>query len=334
VSELALVAVQVRLALHHLESAHAFQRMIDELAEQAGAVSADAAHRLFVFPEGVGYFLPLASAPSAVLEKATVDEAFAALAVRKPLTVVRGLVRAGGRGLRKGVLAALLPEVDRVMKEVFAGVARRHRATVVAGSHLVARSGGRVTNTSYTFDPAGRLVATTDKVNLVPTLEDSAGGGLDLSRGDADGIPLYRAPWGSLATLICYDGFREPHTRGERWAFVGPRVDAAGARIIANPAANSWPWHERWYFAEPGEEILRIDQWRTEGLPATLSELSAVEYGVTAHLCGRIMDQEFEGASEILARDDGRVRVLARASHHDQAEIVTARVPADGQFAG
>src|SRR5690606_22520328 len=149
-----------------------------------------------------------------------------------------------------------------------------------------------------------------------------------LSRGDADGVGALAAPWGRVATLVCYDGFREPHTRGERFAFMGPRVDAAGADVIANPAANPWPWNERWHFAEPGEDLLRRDQWRTEGLPATLAGLRHVRFGVTAQLCARIFDQRFEGRSEVLERTPEGVRVLAQARTHDRGEVVAAVVEA------
>jgi predicted amidohydrolase len=241
--------------------------------------------------------------------------------------VALGMLEAGVPSARAGALFSLLPRADQVMRRVFGAVARRFRATVVAGSHLRARTGGRITNTSYTFGPSGRLIAETDKVNLVPTLEDASPGGLGLARGEPDGIPIVPTSFGRLATLICYDGFREPHTRTERFAACGPRLDAAGVDVVANPAANPWPWEEDWVFAEPGEHIARREQWRTEGLPATLAELNHVQYGVTAHLCGQILDQRFDGRSEILARTDHRVEVLASASSRDRTEIVVARVP-------
>lgn len=331
---LALVAVQVVLAMHDLESPRRFRRLIDGMAARAATECGDAEHRLFVFPEAIGHFLPLTLAPSGVLERATLSEAFAALAMRRPLSVLRGMVDAGGLGLRKGVLRAILPDADRIMRGVFSAVARAHRATVVAGSHLRAQPGGRITNTSYTFEPGGRLVAATDKVNLVPTLEDGAPGGLGLSRGDPDGVGTVAAAWGKVATLVCYDGFREPHTRSERFADMGPRVDAAGADVIANPAANPWAWDAPWHFAEPGEDILRRDQWRAEGLPATLATLRTVRYGVTAHLCGVIFDQRFEGRSEVLERTSEGVRVLAQAATCDQGEAVAAVVDAPGGAPG
>ncbi len=101
--------------------------------------------------------------------------------------------------------------------------------------------------------------------------------------------------------------------------------------MIANPAANPWDWNGPWFFAEPGEEILRCDQWRTEGLPATLGDLHRVRYGITAHLCGQILDQRFEGVSEVLERRDGEIVALARARSQNQSEIVCARAVVDAE---
>lgn len=329
-SELALVAVQVRLAAHHLDSPERFRALIDGLGEQAAAAGGE--HRLWVFPEAVGHFLPLAFAPE-VLGRATVDQAFAALALRRPLSLVRGMIAGRTLGLRHGLLHSILPAADRLMHECFGALARRHRAWVVAGSHLRAHPDGRVTNSSATFDPSGRLVAITDKVNLVPGMEDSTPTGLGLARGDAERLPVVRAPWGTLATLICYDGFVCPHTEGERFAWMAGRADAAGVDVLANPAANPWPWLEPWVFAPPGPPPpLRCQQWHDEGLPASLARLRHVRYGVTAHLCGAVLDQRFEGPSEILSREPDGVRVLAAAAGHDDAEVVAARVPAPAEL--
>lgn len=324
--ELAIVAVQLRLELADVADPEAFRGRITAAAQQAIAACGDAADRLLVFPEAVGHFLALAFVPEAARRKATVAEAIAAAFMRRPWRAAFGMLQAGVPSPRAGALFVLLPQVDELMRRVFGGIARRFRATVVAGSHLRARSGGRITNTSYTFGPDGRLLVETDKVNLVPTLEDASPGGLGLARGEPGRIPIAELPFGRLATVICYDGFREPHTRGERFAVCGPRLDAAGVDILANPAANPWPWDGDWVFAEPGEALLRSEQWRAEGLPATLAALGHVRYGVTAHLCGAILDQRFEGRSEILVRRDGRADVLASASSRDSTEIVVARV--------
>jgi predicted amidohydrolase len=331
VKSAALVAVQVHLDASDLTGEARFRARIEADADAAARAADGADHRLFVFPEAIGHFIPLVYAPAAAHRQRTVDAAMAAIAVRRPAALLGGLVRARALvphagALQRGLLHALTPAADRLMRRVFAHVARRHRATVVAGSHLRA-VGAEIRNTSYTFGPSGQLLATVDKINLVPGLEDSAPGGLGLARGDAHRIPLARTGWANIATLICYDGFSCPHTPHERFAFAGERVDAAGADIIANPAASPWPWHERWVFAPPGPAPTRAEQWQAEGLPSTLARLQRVQYGVTAHLCARIFDKIFEGRSEILARRDGAAAVLAEAKSSDRGEVVCARIP-------
>lgn len=341
---LALAAVQLRLGVDDLASESAFSRCIERAAERAAQACAGAEHRLLVFPECTGHFIPLIHAPALIRSWVrrearrqagntpvlTVDRAMAALALGRPVPVLRSMWRAGTLDASRAVLLAFMPAADALMRQVFSAVARRHHAFVVAGSHLSPAAGAFVlTNTSYTFDPHGRVVATTHKANLVPGLEDDSPGGLGLARGDAWGLPVVDAPWGRLATLICYDGFRVPHTPHERFVCMGERADALGVDVIANPAANPWPWNERWVFAPPGSQRLRREQWRDEGLPATLRGLGRVRYGVTAHLCAEILDLQFEGKSQILARSgaDNDIQVLGEATGEAAADVVAARVP-------
>jgi predicted amidohydrolase len=331
---LALAAVQLRLEAGDFATESTFARCIERAAERAAKECGDADHRLLVFPESTGHFIPLIRAPAlirrlaALAEVVTVNRAMSALALSRPLPVLRSMWRARTLDASRGVLLSFMPAADRLMREVFSAVARRHGAFVVAGSHL-RPAAGAVTNTSYTFDPLGRLVATTHKANLVPGLEDDAPGGLGLARGDAERLPIVDAPWGRLATLICYDGFCRPHTPGERFVCMGERADALGVDVVANPSANPWPWNQRWVFAPPGSRLLRREQWRDEGLPATLRGLGRVRYGVTAHLCAEIFDLRFEGTSQIVARSssDSDIQVLCEATSEAAAQAVVARVP-------
>lgn len=325
-STLALAAIQLALTPGDLRDERTFAGCVERAARAAARACGPGEHRLLVFPETIGHFAPLAYAPAAAQRQPTMARALAVMALRRPGAVLRTMAATRTADVARAVMLALLPRADALMRRLFASVAREHRAYVVAGSHLRAVANA-LTNTSYTFDPAGRLVAATHKANLVPGLEDGAPGGLDLTRGDADELPVVQTPWGGLATLICYDGFCRPHTRREPFVFAAERADARGAGVIANPAANPWPWNGRWVHAEPGSTQLRCEQWRAEGLPATLRRLRHARYGVTAHLCARILDFRFEGKSHILARNDQDIEVLSEASREDAGEIVAARVP-------
>ena len=100
---------------------------------------------------------------------------------------------------------------------------------------------------------------------------------------------------------------------------MGPRLAArGGVAVVANPAANPWPWHEPWRFNEAGETGTREQQWQREGLPGSLAAVPFARWGITAHLVGRVLDLHFDGQSEILERTGTDVRCLARAEHHDR----------------
>lgn len=318
--KLALVAIQLEVTTDVLASSEAYQRHLQAAVARAVDAAGPADARLLVLPEVSGHLALYALAGAAARRAKTLAGALAAAAMRRPFAVLRGAATARVLEPRSAVLAALAPDAERWWKSVFAPLAKQHRAYIVAGSHFRLSPGGELHNASLTFDPDGRLVATTDKVNLVPGLEDGAKGGLGLFRGDADRIPIVETAFGTLCTLICYDGFRCAHTKLERFTPVAPAIAArGGVTVVANPAANPWPWRERW----PFDDRVRVDQWEAEGLPATLRETPFARFGVTAHLVGKILDLHFDGTSEIL---DGTGKPLARADAPDRGTCVTATV--------
>ncbi len=325
----ALAAVQLEITAAALAGGDALRAHVEAAAAAALAAAPAAPHRVLVFPEALGHLVPLALGPAAARRARTLADAMAALAWRRPWQLGRGLVAARAASATHAILHAVAPGADRWMRATFAAIARRHDATVVAGSHLRAGAGGAIRNSSYTFAPDGALAAVTDKVNLVPFLEDDRGVGLGLTAGRVDAVPVVACAWGRLATLICYDGFAEAHTAAEPWTPVAPHVDRAGADVLANPAANPWPWALGWVHAAPGEHVTRVEQWRREGLPATLATLRHARWGVTAHLVARVLDLRFEGASEILRRDGDRVSCVARAATHDRGGHVVALAAID-----
>ena len=122
---------------------------------------------------------------------------------------------------------------------MFGPLARRHGAHVVAGSHLRLSPDGELTNASFLFAPDGRLLATTDKMNLSPGIEDGSPGALRLARGAAARVPIVdtHSALGRVATLIGYDACREPLGPGERWEQVGDRLaQRGGADVVATRA--------------------------------------------------------------------------------------------------
>ena len=281
---------------------------------------------LAVFPEQVATYLALTPLGRLGTRLRDVRLATALAVLVRPARMAAALSRVGLRAPEIAALLALGPEIRHTWETVFGRLARESGLSIVAGSALLPDGGDEVFNLSLTFAPNGHVVGSTRKVNLVPGLEDSLG----LSRGRADELMPVTLPVGPVGTLICYDGFAVPHTRSEpRWCAVGPTLAARGARIIAQPAANPWPWDGPWVHRPRADATLRREQWQSEGLEAQLSWMVGVRYGVTAHLVGRVLDQRFDGRSAIVERGpDGAVTTLAAARSANEEDVVHARVEA------
>jgi predicted amidohydrolase len=335
--KVALAACQVHVTLDDYASEEAFNNMLDRVGQRLSALRARApggsyqSDCLAVFPEMIGAFLPVASRDARALSlirrarAKTVDGALALIAARSLPQLARAMVGGGTTSLKVGLLLAASPEVRRIYRDAFRRFARENECWVVAGSALLPRNthgdladrfepeGARVYNTSYAFDPEGRHVGCARKVNLVPTLEDELG----LTPGRADELRPFPTPFGPVGTLICYDGFYVPHTRGEpSFCRLAARYDAQGCTVIAQPAANPWPWDAPWVFAEPGETQLRREQWLSEGLFAQLGDprLESVRYAVVPQLLGGVLDTRFDGLSHILERGAEGARVIGEAA--------------------
>ncbi|MBS1119649.1 MAG: Hydrolase, carbon-nitrogen family [Deltaproteobacteria bacterium] len=327
----ALIAVQLEVSNDVLVSGEVYRRHLEQAATRAVAAAGPADARLIVFPELAGHLALLAIGPPAAHRAKTLGGALVASAIRRPLDVLRGVISTRVLHPRHAVLAALAPDGERFLRGVFGPLARRLDAYIVAGSHLRLAANGDLTNASLLFAPDGRCVATTDKVNLVPGMEDGAPKGLGLTRGDAPRLPIVETPMGRIATLICYDGFHTPHTSTERFTPMGAALTGrGGVTVVANPAANPWPWDEPWPPADiapaPHRYPTRGEQWQREGLPGMLAKTPCARCGVTAHLVGRVLDLRFDGVSEIVETHAGGVRVLARAPRADRGGDVAVTV--------
>ena len=334
--EVDLFAVQPRIELGDYESAGAFAARHRHLAERVAAMrSSPDVSALAVWPEMVGAFLGLAGAADVVRGCRSTDEAMRRIALRMLPRLAGTAVRHRVLETRRLVLTTLAPTVWAAYHATFSSIARDFGLWVVAGSALLPRnalgddvprlrpSDARVFNTSLTFAPDGRCVAATRKVNLVPTQEDV----LSLSPGSAGDLSVVETPFGPLGTLVCYDGFVEPHTSSEPgFTACGPVLDALGAVVVAQPSANAWAWDAPWAFNEPGETLLRSDQWFAEGFAAQLRSLRSVRWCVNPQLVGTVLDNVFEAPSLILERSGSDVRVLARAADPRGEDVLHARV--------
>jgi predicted amidohydrolase len=302
-------AIQLELSAELLASPAAYKRGLDDAAERAlDAPAAEPITRLVVFPELAGHLALYALAGPAAHRATTLSRALAAASVRRPLEILRGLATARRLDGRHALLAALAPDGERWWKSVMGPLARRHHAYVVAGSHLRLGIDGEVTNASCLFGPDGALVAVTDKVNLVPGVEDAVKGGLGLARGDSSAVPIVDVAFGTIATLIGYDASVTPYTEHERFVAMGRALaDRGGVDVIANPAGT------------------QVTQTPRDGLAETLAT-GCARFGITAHLVGRVLDLQFAGRSQIIGFAAGAgPRVLAQIEA-DRGGHVTAAI--------
>jgi predicted amidohydrolase len=122
-----------------------------------------------------------------------------------------------------GPLGALDPDWNRwtePYKELFSGLAKSTKMTILAGTHLTAR-GDSLYNTAHLFLPSGELY-TQDKLHLTPIEVDP----WKLGRGD--GLAVFDTPVGRVAILVCFD---------VEFPEAAQVVAEAGADILLCPSA-------------------------------------------------------------------------------------------------
>ena len=345
-----LIAVQPRMTLADYGTAAAYRAHHRALAERAAALVAAAGPGpggttppvLAVWPEMVGTFLSVQDRLEVVGDATTTDQALQRIALRMLPRLLTTMARHRTRSTTRAFLTATAATTWTTHWSTFAAIAAENHWWVVAGTALLpvnakgidtvefaplpGEPGSRVYNTGLTFDPQGHCVAVTRKVNLVPTQEDV----LDLSPGDPDDLPVVETDFGPLGTLVCYDGFAEAHTSEEPgWVRCGPRLDAAGAVVVAQPSANAWAWDAPWFFNDEaaGEHQLRREQWFAEGFFAELGGFTSIRYCVNPQLVGELLDNSFEAPSLILGRTDAaQVEILAQSDDPRGEDVLHVRV--------
>jgi len=326
VPELDLFAIQAHISPKTYRSVQAFQAAARSSVDRCDISRSPGVPALLVFPENFGAFLALTVLGGLSSRMPSVNAAFGLGMARRPLSFARALRRVGRSQPQRAALLTLTEEVSGIYHDTFSELARSSGATIVAGSAMLEGDDSEVFNTSVTFAEDGSVAARTRKVNLVPEIEDRIG----LTSNHTGHTEVAASAVGRVGTLICYDGFLVPHTSREpEWQPVGGAFAGAGVNIVAQPAANPWPWRGAWVHRRPGEATLRCEQWRLEGFEARLSQLAGVRYGLTAHLVGHVLGQGFEGRSAIYERSaEGVVRVLREAAREDVGDVVHARVEA------
>ncbi|WP_342379288.1 carbon-nitrogen hydrolase family protein [Myxococcus stipitatus] len=329
-----LFALQPRLSLEDYDSPAAFARKHRALAQRVSDSRArDSAGTplhpaLVVWPEWVGAPLGMMGQLPRLRHHPTARRAMRSVALFEWWSLWNTWKDLHPPTREEGLHALRAARVHQVMHETFSAIARDFGLWVVAGSAWLPSNrrgldtpdftphGARTFNTSYTFAPGGFHVATTRKVNLVPTREDT----LRLSPGRPEDLSVIATPFGRLATVLGYDAFPGPLTSHEPYFVPCARYcDALRADILAHPSSALWPMSR-----DAGRTPRRDDV-----LTAELSSFRNIRYTVTAQPAGTLFEHTFEAPSLILERTaEGSARVLARSEHPGDEDLLHVTVPA------
>jgi len=272
-------------------SAAAYARKVGRLVQQATAQGA----QLIVFPEYTGVPL-LGLLPGIDKLVSTSSEAGKGPGPSQAsLSLDEALKQLGGAGLSiSDIFRVVAPGARRAYLTIFAEMARRTGASIVAGSIVLPGPDGGLYNTAMVFGPTGRCIGQQQKAHLMP-IEAS----WRLSVGQ--GIAVFDMDFGRLSVPVCMD-----HTYWEsaRLAYL------AGADILVDPAFDDQPYHPF---------------MQARGVWGRVQESPA--YGLHCYMVGDLLGFHPRGVSGVYAplamtpRGDG---ILASAQTPDQEEIVLA----------
>jgi len=280
---LRVAAVQLSIHPQDIASLAAFRSRIEGLVGACLPAEPD----LILFPEYASAFLALVPYGRQLQEEAGIEEALRRIEAREPLV----------GGLRElFLLNAGLAEA--AARELFGGLARRHRVALGAGTLFAAERGDRGTrlvNRALVFGRDGKLLHAQDKV-LLTEFELEA---LGLEAGSLDRARPFLLEGRRIGLTICRDTYLE------EWELL-----LAGCDLWVDLKGSGQP------FTEQARERFR------RALPARLAS-SGVRYGLTVCLTGRLCGLIWEGESFLVVLNgDGQVRTAVRAASPAGEEIL------------
>ncbi len=343
-----LIVVQAHMELQDYFTEESFTRKIRSLFEKIDEVREKDANGkpvnfgLAVFPEYIGTFIGMTGFAEKIKGAKTGDEAMTRVGKGLLPNVLMNMLKFRAFSTTLGLLLTRSYDMYRMYFQAFSRLAKEFSLYVVAGSILLPENKyglvgspfspkeGKVYNMSLTFAPDGLCVNMTKKVHLVPTQEDV----MKLSPGKREELKPLELPFAKAGNLICYDGFNESHTgKQERFVPLGEYYDKLGVKILTQPSANPWWWDESWTFNEPGEKLVRKEQWLCEGLHRQMADLKNVRYGLNPLLNAQIFDHHFDGKSYIFRGGNGKIDVAREAKRSDisqeSEEILIETVPTE-----
>jgi hypothetical protein len=154
-----------------------------------------------------------------------------------------------------------------------------------------------VYNVCYVWDPEGREVGVTRKVNLTP-VEQAL---LDLSPAPLAEVEAIELPFGSVGIAISLDAFIPSYVQ---------HLHDQGVEIVLQNDANAQPWvayQERSDHLGPppsSEPIWQAEEWEDSTIRMMkVREWPGLRYNVCPMMVGNLFDLAFDGQSSITMRD-------------------------------
>lgn len=288
-----LVAVQMKLNIDDFYSQQSFAEKIEGLMEEMADKIDAKSPTLVVFPEDVGLMLIAQGNQQTLSTVQTVEEAIKKMTMKYILPLLWYRAR-----YHISWVPALYYHRNRVIAQAyfdtFSSLARKHQVYIVAGSvplphyqisdgevlYLEGALSPEIYNTSYLFDPAGKVIGFQDKVHL---LELEQEGGLHLTPGRLEDIAVFDTKIGRLGIAVCLDSFKED---------VIDRLREQKAEILIQPSANALLWEE-W----------QQEEWLESSHKYT-HQLKYFQYAINPMMNGEFFDLNFYGQSSIISREN------------------------------
>jgi len=288
-----LAAVQMKLRIEDFYSQQDFTKKIESLLGEVAAKTNPDFPTLVVFPEDIGLMLIAQDNQQTLSAVHTIEEAIKKMTMKHLLPLVWFRLR-----YNLSWVPALYyyknKEIAQTYFETFSSLSNKYRMYIVAGSVLLPHyeiSNGEVLyqegplspkiyNTSYLFNPEGKVVGFQDKVHL---LELEQEGGLHLTAGNLDDIKVFDTAIGKIGIAVCLDSFKED---------VINKLREKEAEILIQPSANPVLW-EKWQQIEWLESSYKFTH-----------ELRYFQYAVNPMMNGDFFDLSFYGQSSIISREN------------------------------
>jgi len=309
-----LLGIQPTLTTADYASEASLFARLDKYLNDAGRRGWLNAHTVVVFPEYIGTWLVATGEKEALRRAQSLSLAMRALALSRVLAFATGLLAARERDRTAASLFRLKSaSMARGYQAVFSALARKHGATIVAGSIVLpaprvvegalVAGRGPLYNATAVYGPDGAAHQT-----LVRKAYPIAHELPFVTPAPISELPVFNTPAGRLGVLICADAW---------YPAAYERLRAQGAQLIAVPsyieADGAWdrPWLGYSGANAPSDVDARDvgvltegQAWRKYALAGRIVSAGA-RHGVNVFLRGALWDLGSDGRSVMV--NDGAV---------------------------